>query len=303
MLVRGLGPAPQQYRIGVVQVAAALRSHLHLAMRHSFALVDLLTATLAIAVLFRLLVRSELYGAAGTAARWAACGAFTALVAFYLPWSLWYIRPETWTTTASIALLLWCLTRETGQRGAWVRVAATLAIALVQAVVRADVVILMELGVFLVCLLRPATSLALRRWVQAATSLAAALLAGGVQLYLSHVVYPQASYGSTPVWQWRLNLLEPGRWLPFVVVMVPYAWFVRRGTQKVEGAPLSSVEIASRAMLPGSLMYLGVFLVLGKMDEVRIFMPFLLALTPAMALLLLRQASAGDAVERPVAYS
>ena len=294
MLVRGLGPAPQQYRIGVVHAAAVLREHFHLAMRHSFATFDFVGSVLAVGVLFRLLVRSELYLQAGTALRWVACGSFAALVALYLPWSLWYLRPETLTTTASAALLLWCLTGGGARSTGVLRVAGTLLVSFVQALVRADIVITMELGVLLVCVLSPAARFALGRWVQATTSLAAVVIAGSVQFYLMRVVYPHASYGSTPVLEWKLNLTEPGRWLPFFVVMVPYAWFLWRQTRGTAGEALSSLEVASRAILPGSLMYLGLFVVLGKMDEVRIFLPYLLALTPAMALLIVRQAKAGD---------
>lgn len=261
LLVQGLGPAPQQYRIGVVQVAALLRTHLHIAMRHSFALFDFFGAAAAVGVLFRLLIDSVEYGAADETLHWVASAAFAALVLFYLPWSLWYIRPETWTTCASMALLLCCLTRGNGPEWAWLRVLATLLIASVQALVRADAVIVAELGVALSCVLRPAAGLALRRSVQAVTSFTAVLIAAGIQFYLERVVYPHASYGSTPVVQLRLNLTEPGRWLPFFVVIVPYVWFLLVQPARSSDAPPSSLEAATRAWLPGSLLYLGTFLV------------------------------------------
>lgn len=303
LLVQGLGPAPQQYRIGVIQIARILQTHLHLAMWHSFALFDLLTATIAVTILFRLLLRSAQSIAASSLQRWVASATFASLVAFYLPWSLWYIRPETLTTCACMALLLWCLTAGKGRQSVWLRVLITLLVAGVQAMVRADIVIFAELGVAAVCVLRPVTGLALHRFTQAATSTAAVLLAGGVQLYLEHVVYPHASYGSTPVFQGRLNLTQPGRWLPFVVVMLPYAWFLRQRAAWADRDAVTHLEIATRVWLPGSLLYLGAFLVLGKMDEVRIFLPLLLTLTPGMALLIMQQAGIGDGADQRATYS
>lgn len=295
-LVRGVGPAPQQYRIGVLRLAEFLSRHSPLGLRHGFTLIDLVSASIAVYVLFSLLAGSESFRTARQARQWLACGAYLFLVQLLFAWVLWYQRPETFTTAAAAALLLWLLTRRSEPSRAAGRVLVvveTLMVAVLQALVRADVVITLELGVFAMCLLNRAGGLALPRWMQAATSLAAVMIAGGVQFYIIHRLYPHASYGDTPVFQLRLNITDVMRWPPFFLTFAPYLWLLwvlARGrgigaTERRAGA----LETASIALVPGSVLFLGLFLLLGRMDEVRIFLPYALALAPLTALLIVGQ--------------
>src|ERR1035437_2981045 len=89
---------------------------------------------------------------------------------------------------------------------------------------RADVAVALHLGIFLLCLTRAGNGFSLPRGVQAVTSVLAVLIAGGVQFYLMHVVYPHATYGATPVFQIALTLTQPLRWIPFALFMLPWAW-------------------------------------------------------------------------------
>ena len=297
VFLRGQGNAPQQYRIGVLQLGQFLSQHTHLALRHCITFLDLIGALLAPLLLVALLRRSPIYRAASLPGQWFACISFVFLVQFYFGWALWYQRPETFTTALSITVLLWLLSpdeRKTaqGDRGRavpWGHIAATLAVAFLQALVRADIVITFEAGVVLLCLLGRHRTLALSRWVQAGTSAAAVLIAGGTQLYIMHVLYPQATYGDIPVFQLKLNVTDFMRLVPFTFFMVPYAYTLRllRRTPK-------TVENAAIALIPGSLVFLLLWCFLGRLDEVRIILPYTLALAPLTVLLFLQKVEAAD---------
>ena len=292
-LVRGTGPAPQQYRIGVLRLAEFLSRHSPLALRHGFTLVDLACAAIAIYVLFSLLVGSESFRAAQRGAQWLMVGAYVFLVQLYLSWSLWYQRPETFTTVAAAALLVWLLVRAEARSvgGRALLVAGTLLIASLQALVRPDVVITLEVGVALLCVSGRAGRLALPRWMQAATSLLAVGIAAGVQFYIIHRMYPHASYGDTPVFELKLNFRDFERWPPFFLALAPYLWLLWTVVRRRAGSAAEGLEAASLAIVPGSVLMLGLFLLLGRMDEVRIFLPYAMALAPMTAIAFARQAA------------
>src|SRR5271170_3171434 len=69
-VVAGMGSAPSQYRIGVIDTAYFLARHLHLGMRHALALLDVIAAFIAVFALFLVLRRSTAYRNAGGAAQW-----------------------------------------------------------------------------------------------------------------------------------------------------------------------------------------------------------------------------------------
>ena len=287
VFLRGGGNAPQQYRVGVIQLANLMSQHSRLGLRHGIALIDCISAFVAVFVLFSLLRRALLARAASRQTQWIAYGAYLFLVQFYFSWMFWYQRPETFTTAASAALLLWLLTPHpalsSGARFPLL-LAGTALVAFVQGLVRADVVIALETGVVLVCLLTPAEGLGLPRWAQAGASVVAILLAGGVQFYLMRVVYPHASYGDIPIFQLKLNVTDTLRLVPFFLFMTPYFWLLRRWSKSSpEGSLLPRPSVA---LLPGSILFLLLWCFLGRLDEVRIMLPFTLALAPFTALLL-----------------
>ena len=84
-----------------------------------------------------------------------------------------------------------------------------LALAAMQGFIRPDLIVAAHLGILVVCMTRMGSGFPLSRAVQAATSVLAVLIAGGIQFYLMHVVYPQATYGTTPVFELGLNLTQP----------------------------------------------------------------------------------------------
>jgi hypothetical protein len=289
-VVWGTGSAPSQYRIGVVDTAYFLAHHLHLGMRHTLALLDVISGLIAVFALFRVLDGSAVYRRASQGTQWFGAASFIVLVQFYLAWLLWYQRPETLPTAAILALaLLLVAGRPPGSEGGGAigmagTVLGLLLLAVAQGFVRADVTFAMHLGILLICLTKAGKEFAVPRGVQAGTSVVAILLALGIQYWLMKKVYPQASYGDTPVLQLFLNLKSPQAYAPFLLFLLPAGWTgVMLSRRRYE------VEAADLGMFTAAVIFLGMWVVVGKIAEVRIFMPFALALAPLTAELAMRQ--------------
>ncbi len=109
-VVRGAAHAPTQYRIGVIDTAYFLARHMHVAMRHTLAVLDVFSGFVAVFTLFLILRRSEVYREAGQVGEWFGAVSFVVLVQYYLAWLLWYQKPETLPTAAMLALSLLLLT-------------------------------------------------------------------------------------------------------------------------------------------------------------------------------------------------
>ena len=284
-LLQGRGHAPEQYRVGVLQTAAAIDRVLHTTLPHGLALIDLIASAGTALVLFRCLQGMKVYVEASLAERAFAGALFIVLLQFYFGWAMWFQRPETLTTAFAMALLLWFLTpnRRNGRRGVLVPVVGTLLVTFLQAMVRADIVVTLEAGVVLLCLVKRSDGLALSRGRQLALSLLALLLAGGTQLYMMRVVYPHATYGGVPVFQLLMNLRNPAGLIPFLLFMTPslvLIWLLRRDR--------SGLDEPSLALLPGAALFCGLWGTVGRVDEVRIVLPYTVALAPLLATVLMR---------------
>jgi hypothetical protein len=77
------------------------------------------------------------------------------------------------------------------------------------------------------------------------------------------------------MFQLLINLRTPTEWLPFVLFLLPLGWTLRtlvRSGVRPEG-PAAGV-------LAGSLLFLCLWMVMGRIEEVRIFLPFAFTLAP-----------------------
>lgn len=288
-VVRGTATAPSQYRIVPLRIANFLHQHGHIGLRHAITIQDIFCAMLACYLLLVLLERSAAYRAATNTVRWFASGAFLFLITFYLSWILWYQRPETLPTAALVALMLGVLSWKppfSKLASYCIIILSTLALAAIQSFVRADVAFCFYAGVFFLCFTQASKELFLPRMGQALLSGAAVLLTGGLQFYIMHVLYPHANYGGSPVFQFRQNITQPLRIFPFLLFLAPWGWTVAQVLRRK-----SSVESAGYALLAGSTAFLALWCVIGKIDEVRIFFPFALALAPLTCSLAMQQAS------------
>ncbi len=296
-VLNGTAAAPAQYRIGVLKTADFLVHHGHLGLRHAMALLDGLSAVIAVYLLYSLLQQSKVYQTASRELRWYGSAAFLVLVQFYLAWLIWYQRPETLPTAALNTLVLWLLARGlkpmlSGKGGYFAIGVAMVVLAAAQGLVRADVAVALHAGVVLVCLLgsnrrqgskapqEASWAFALSRGAQLVTSALCVIVAGGVQFVMMHLVYPHASYGDTSPFQLLLNFSNVGGLLPFALFLVPYAWTLQQVARRRILNETTADMLPSLALLVGSVLYLGMWCVLGKVDEVRIFLPFALVLAP-----------------------
>lgn len=277
-VLAGTATAPNQYRVGAIWLANFIATHGHAGLRHAMTLLDGLSALLAVFLLYSLLRNSAVYRSAGNHLRWAGSAAVLAMVQFYLAWLIWYQRPETLPSAALVVVALWLLTPSpdaSRPRPAAATIAGLLLFSAAQGLVRADVAVAVNLGLLFVCL-SGLKGLPLSRWTMLATALAGVLISGGIQFYLMHVAYPHASYGSTPVFQLVLNVTDHFRIFPFLIFMLPWAWTLRFFIRRRNALPGPSA-----AVLAGSTIFLLLWCVVGKIDEVRIFLPFAVALIPA----------------------
>jgi hypothetical protein len=277
-VVSGAGSAPGQYRIGVVKTAYFLARHTHLGMRHTLALLDVVTGLIAVFALLLVLWRSPVYRKASLGAQWFGGASYVILVQFYLAWLFWYQKPETLPTAAILALALALLAVRLPLPegvGRIVTVIGLLLLAVAQGFVRADAAFALHLGILLVCLTPMGKDFALPRVVQAGTSLVAVLVAVGIQYDLMTRVYPQANYGHTQVLQLLFNMTSLSSYIPFLLFMPPLVWtavmLARRRYQA------GSAEIG---MFTAAVIFMGMWVTVGRIREVRIFLPFALALAP-----------------------
>src|ERR1700761_1138375 len=290
-VVTGTANAPNQYRVGVIDTAYFLAQHTHLGLRHMLAVLDVIAGFIAVFTLFFVLRRSKVYREAGSAQQWFGAAGFLVLVQFYLAWLLWYQRPETLPTAAILALELLLLAVPL-RGGVVTAVAGLLVLAVVQGFVRADVAFALHLGILLVCLTPLGRGFALSRSLQAGTSAGAMLIVVGIQFWLMRRAFPQANYGSTPVFQLITNLSSPVGWIPFVLFMGPFVW-----TVWMVGRRRCRMEAGGVAVLVGALIFLGMWMVVGRVEEVRIFLPFALALAPLTIEMAMQRFSQYEAAE------
>ena len=283
--LQGRTAAPEQYRIGVLKVADLITRHSPLAMRHALAVIDFVALLTAAFVLRSLLLRSRTWRNASLAALWFGAAAFVLLLELSLSWLTWYQRPETLTIAALLALSLWLSTFRLPIRGAIGAILTALSlilIALALGFIRADVAVTFNFGVALACLIsqKPISEIhliqsTLSRWPQLIASLTAALTAGLTQLYVMHVLYPHATYGTSPVFELLLNYTDHIRILPFLLFIIPSAWAAWQIIRRRFAATRPQT-----GLLLGAAIFTALWCVLGKIDEVRIFLPFAFALAP-----------------------
>lgn len=277
-VIRGTASAPQQYRIGVPFVANLIRGFGHAGLRHGFALIDLFSAVLAVNLLYSLFSRSRPYRESGSAAQWFGTACFLFLLQYYLFWITWYQKPETLASAAVLVCTVWLVKIPLGRGGLaseCIAAVLMLVLAAVQAFIRADVIFVFHLGLIFGLLITRSGGFAVHRSLQVVTSGVAVLLSGGIQYWIIHILYPHATYGTTRVVQVVQNVTNPLGWFAFALFMFPSIWLysgILRQRMTTEGS--------DAGLVTASLLYLGMWFALGRIEEVRIFLPYSVALVP-----------------------
>jgi hypothetical protein len=287
--LRGVADAPDQYRLGILWLAHAMSWHLHIAMTMSLAVLDGVCGLVAVMVLVQVLEHSEVYAHATLTARWFGAACFVLLVEWFLAWLLWLQKPETLPATMLVAVMLWLW--QSAKISVAVRAFFIVLLSLLLATFRADVACLLNAGVLLYVLARRG-KLSFPRAIAIGVSAIGMVIAAGIQLWLMHVAFPHAGYGNVKMLQLWPNLKHATRWPPFVLFLLPLVWML------VEvGRRRFAKDAAGLAFLAGALLYALLWVTIGKIDEVRIFIPFALSLTPLtveLAMSQLEQLSAPD---------
>ena len=285
-VVRGTALAPNQYRVGVIDPAVSLARHGGFLLEDVLTVADFVAVAAALSLLLSLLRRAGSYAEATDAGRVAAEATFLLLAEYYLVWLLWYHRPETLTAAALLAAGSYLVTRPltAGGKGCWLAGAGLILITAAQSFVRADVALTFNLGILIVALQQPKATFAVPRRQMAATAAGGACVAAAIQFLLMHRIFPNAGYGDTPVFQLRHNLVNFVGYLPFFVFMAPVLWTAWQALGK-----RLKVSAPDASLLIGGLIFLGMWAVVGVLQEVRIFMPYALALAPLTVSLLLEQ--------------
>ena len=273
--VRGTGGAPEQYRIGVKMVAWWFVKHLSWGFRHGFTLMDVIASTVGVLLVYQLLLERPAIRAASTVFQWFASAGFVLLVCYYMAWAGMFFRPETLPSFGLAACMAWFWTHRPDKgSGTWT-IGGLLVCAAAQAWVRADIPCALNAGMFLASLPRTGAGLSIPRRAALVTSALCIAVAVGIQLYIMRVLYPHASYGSTPLFMVTHDLRQPLAFPPFLIFMLPLMW---TGVQAWRQRTV--LDTCNRGLLTGAVIYFLLWVVLGKLDEVRIFIPFAVVLIP-----------------------
>jgi hypothetical protein len=194
---------------------------------------------------------------------------FLAFIQLPIGYIYFHQRPETLPATFFIAFALFCLTRA-NRSPLWMLLlfAETAA----QAFMRADVPFIFGVAAVILSLFPRILSDFGSRSATLLRGLGITLIAGGIQAYLAFIRFPDKHYGPEHAVVLHLNLNANSlsllllSILPFVLIAALVV---------VHHIRLSSVDAL---ILTASTIYLPIWFTVGLVAEVRIFVPFLLAL-------------------------
>ncbi|MBS1798294.1 MAG: hypothetical protein JSS95_00565 [Acidobacteria bacterium] len=208
-------------------------------------------------------VERSIYG------RVAAVALFLAFIQFPLTWVVPWQRPETLPNTFYLAGVLWLLSKQT--RGV-LPIVSLLVLTLWQSFVRADIPFVFGTALALGSMFGDAFADFGSRRSNLLTGGAIAALAVTIQLYLQRIRFPHLEYppDTAVVQLWR-NVTPHGI-VGFALAMMPVALVVLiLQVKRVRVTAFDSL------VLVASGLYLPLWLTVGIVSEVRIFVPFLFA--------------------------
>lgn len=279
-LAGGSGPAPAQYRVGVIYAAKLILrvTRGHISYRHSFAVFDFVFALAASLLMRSVLLRTRSFQIAPPLSQWVRIFILIGLSTYYLNWSMWYQRPETWACTLFVAASMYLLY---AVRSSLAVIISLVTLAIVQGVIRSDVAILFHFALFVCILFRSGRSFLVNKNTLLVSSFLGGILPTAILWTLIHKIFPHASYGDTAVFQLLRNL-SPTQWVPALLFLAPTLYTYIRANwfgSSTEG----TTEDQGNVLLLASALYLGSWAIVGRLEEVRIFIPFAFALMPQTA--------------------
>jgi hypothetical protein len=279
-LFSGKDHAPNQYRIGVELLAKFIADRLSIGKYYIvFSGIDFLAVVAVCGIFYGSLVRSRFFLHLNQSSQTSAVAFFLVSLAYPFAWVVPWERPETLPTALYLAVMLILLNR-LRSRTLWLGL--ILLATVWQASVRADVPMTFGLAVALFSFTRPGKEMFGSWKLGLVSGVCIAAVAVSVQAYLKLIVFPHATYPpDTPVVVFFLNFKSRSlatfliSILPYVLVLFSAAKYWRL---------LDPTDIL---VIIASCIYLPLWITLGIAGEVRIFVPFLFALTPAISKLIL----------------
>lgn len=284
--VAGVLNEGDQYRIALPYTAHFLEVHTPLEMRQSVPLIESLCFGLGLTGLYALLVRSSSFRASSRLQRLGLAGLLFTAAQLPILWIFPWARPETLPTFCYLALCALVIL----EPAIPLVLACVLCVlfSVVQGFNRTDAPIVAGFATLL------ASGIGgLYRSRKATAALGALCLAAGIatQLYLRHLFPSILPAQRATTFQLFHNFsprygLVRDRLPAFLVALVPllFSLAVMRRRQ---------LDASDRLTLLISLVYLPMYMAFGIISEVRIYVPYLLLMAPAMAKIWMRYASEG----------
>jgi hypothetical protein len=278
-ILNGIVSAPIQYRIALPLLMHSLEIHAHLRANQSLPLIEALSYALALTLLYLLFRCSPQVQNASYPHRFVLLGFFLAAVQFPILWIIPWDRPETLPTAFYLAAVVLLIVRRSRIPFAIVCLFTAL-FSLAQALVRSDVPVALGAAVLLSAAM--AISFPRPRSHIAILGLLCVAIGGATQFYLQRSAYPSATYAQdTPKVQLlaNLNLLHPPMHIPtFLTALLPL--IVSLVLLRRHHLPL---DPSDKLVLLILLVYLPLWVTMGLVVEVRIFVPFLFLASPTIA--------------------
>ena len=269
--------APNQYRIGVVYVAKFVSDRLHITKYYGmYAVIDFISAVATCYCLYRLLCLSAFLLRRSSPSQAVLLAFFLATLIFPLSWVVPWERQETLPSALYLVLIL-LLLRLIKNQPLWLT--AVLFLTLWQDIVRTDVAAVFGVAVILLSFSSYGKKLFGSKRLGLASGLLIAGVSAAAQYTLKHILYPHAVYPpDTPSVVLYYNFSSARSATTYLIALLPYivllvlAWKHRKQLDPEDMLALSA-----------SVLYLPLWCIFGLLGEVRIFVPFLLALTPTAA--------------------
>lgn len=196
---------------------------------------------------------------------------FLGFVQIPLAWVTPWQRPETTPTALYVAAALFCLL-SSRRRAAWLSLLCLITVW--QSFVRSDVPAVLGLSILLVSLAGQRLEGMTARKTLMLCGLAMLVIAVAAQAYLQFVAFPHLSYPPrTDVTTWRDNLQRHNLAIA-ALVLLPIA--LLGVLLRLKGGVLEALDWIA---LTASGIYLVLWYLVGNMAEVRLYVPFLFALS------------------------
>ncbi len=275
----GRDHAPEQYRIGVVLPVAFLCDRLGIHKYYlGFTAVDACACLGCLLLLYATLCASDLMRSLDPRSQTLIVALLLAFMSMPLWWVTLYGRPETLVNACFLAAVLYLLTRLRDGRDRGLTIGGILLLTIWQGFTRADIAAVMGLAIALAWWLdsRQATLRARRDVIALGFTMTA--IAVAVQIVLKRILYPDATYPpDTRVLQLLQNA-ELRLIIPFLIAVVPSVTVLLAGWRFRR-----QLDILDRTALSAAALYLPLFVSVAVLIELRVYVPFLLLLTPTLA--------------------